>query len=174
MSEDWYKTFINVIENPVKKDEETSEPEGIKISKKPVHRLDRDVPSIKKQDVPAGKKELRFDKTVTDIQDEPDKESTSFTRSGKGESDEDKDPILFHRTMNKLVILGKAGMLDHDSVMKLRQSFKIMLDGKVPSTQQRAVLLTVLDKLITLITSDMSLFNRIRSDLQRDKRKSLK
>ena len=98
-----------------------------------------------------------------------DKESTSFTRAGKGESDEDKDPILFHRTMNKLVILGKAGMLDHDSVMKLRQSFKIMLDGKVPSTQQRAVLLTVLDKLIPLITSDMSLFNRIRSDLQRYK-----
>ena len=49
MSEEWYKQFINVIENPVKKDEETSEPEGIKISKKPVHRLDRDVPSIKKQ-----------------------------------------------------------------------------------------------------------------------------
>ena len=31
--------------------EETSEPEGIKISKKPVHRLDRDVPSIKKQEI---------------------------------------------------------------------------------------------------------------------------
>ena len=168
MSEEWYKTFINVIENPVK-DEETPEPEGIKISKKPVHRLDRDVPSIKKQDVPSGKKELRFDKTVTDVQNVPDDKSMPFTRSGKGESDESKDPILFHRTMNKLVILGKAGMLDHDSVMKLRQSFKVMLDGKVPSSQQRAVLLTVLDKLITLITSDMSLFNRIRSDLQRDR-----
>ena len=172
MSEEWYKQFINVIENPIEKDKETSDSE-----EKPdrhIHRLDRDVPSIKKQDVPAGKKELRFDKTVTDIQDVPDDESMPFTRSGKGETDENKDPILFHRTMNKLVILGKAGMLDHDSVMKLRQSFKIMLDGKVPSTQQRAVLLTVLDKLITLITSDMSLFNRIRSDLQRDKRKSLK
>ena len=169
MSEDWYKQFINVIENPTEKDKETPEPEGIKISKKPVHRLDRDVPSIKKQDVPSGKKELRFDKTVTDVQNVPDDKSMPFTRSGKGESDEDKDPILFHRTMNKLVILGKAGMLDHDTVMKLRQSFKVMLDGKVPSSQQRAVLLTVLDKLITLITSDMSLFNRIRSDLQRDK-----
>jgi len=168
MSEDWYKTFINVIENPVTKDEKTPEPKE-KPEHRPVHRLDRDVPSIKKQDVPAGKKELRFDKTVTDIQDVPDDTSMPFTRSGKGESDESKDPILFHRTMNKLVILGKAGMLDHDSIMKLRQSFKVMLDGKVPSTQQRAVLLTVLDKLITLITSDMSLFNRIRSDLQRDR-----
>ena len=167
MSEDWYKQFINVIENPTEKDEETPEPVD-----RHIHRLDRDVPSIKRQDVPAGKKELRFDKTVTDVQDVPDDESMPFTRSGKGESDEDKDPILFHRTMNKLVILGKAGMLDHDSIMKLRQSFKVMLDGKVPSTQQRAVLLTVLDKLITLITSDMSLFNRIRSDLQRDRRSS--
>ena len=167
MSEDWYKTFINVIENPVKKDE-TPKPEE-KPEHRPVHRLDRDVPSIKSQDVPSGKKELRFDKTVTDHSGVPDDESMPFTRSGKGETDENKDPILFHRTMNKLVILGKAGMLDHDSVMKLRQSFKIMLDGKVPSTQQRAVLLTVLDKLITLITSDMSLFNRIRSDLQRDR-----
>ena len=164
MSEDWYKQFINVIENPTEKDEETPEPVD-----RHIHRLDRDVPSIKRQDVPAGKKELRFDKTVTDVQDVPDDESMPFTRSGKGESDEDKDPILFHRTMNKLVILGKAGMLDHDSIMKLRQSFKVMLDGKVPSTQQRAVLLTVLDKLITLITSDMSLFTRIRSDLQRDR-----
>ena len=164
MSEDWYKQFINVIENPTEKDEETPEPVD-----RHIHRLDRDVPSIKRQDVPAGKKELRFDKTVTDVQDVPDDESMPFTRSGKGESDEDKDPILFHRTMNKLVILGKAGMLDHDTVMKLRQSFKVMLDGKVPSPQQRAVLLTVLDKLVTLITSDMSLFNRIRSDLQRDK-----
>jgi|TARA_Y100000310_G_scaffold218947_1_gene220311 hypothetical protein len=170
MSEDWYKTFINVIENPVKKDE-TSKPE--EKTDRHIHRLDRDVPSIKSQDVPSGKKELRFDKTVTDHSGAymPDDESMPFTRSGKGETDENKDPILFHRTMNKLVILGKAGMLDHDSVMKLRQSFKIMLDGKVPSTQQRAVLLTVLDKLITLITSDMSLFNRIRSDLQRDKSK---
>ena len=169
MSEDWYKQFINVIENPTEKDEETPEPVD-----RHIHRLDRDVPSIKRQDVPAGKKELRFDKTVTDVQDVPDDESMPFTRSGKGESDESKDPILFHRTMNKLVILGKAGMLDHDSIMKLRQSFKVMLDGKVPSTQQRAVLLTVLDKLITLITSDMSLFNRIRSDLQRDKNTSKK
>ena len=167
MSEDWYKQFINVIENPTEKDEETPEPID-----RHIHRLDRDVPSIKKQDVPAGKKELRFDKTVTDVQDVPDDESMPFTRSGKGESDESKDPILFHRTMNKLVILGKAGMLDHDSIMKLRQSFKVMLDGRVPSPQQRAVLLTVLDKLITLITSDMSLFNRIRSDLQRDRRSS--
>ena len=167
MSEDWYKTFINVIENPVKKDE-TPKPEE-KPEHRPVHRLDRDVPSIKSQDVPSGKKELRFDKTVTDVQDVPDDESMPFTRSGKGQTDENKDPILFHRTMNKLVILGKSGLLDHDSVMKLRQSFKVMLDGKVPSTQQRAVLLTVLDKLITLITSDMSLFNRIRSDLQRDR-----
>ena len=167
MSEDWYKQFINVIENPIEKDEETPEPVD-----RHIHRLDRDVPSIKRQDVPAGKKELRFDKTVTDVQDVPDDESMPFTRSGKGESDEDKDPILFHRTMNKLVILGKAGMLDHDTIMKLRQSFKVMLDGKVPSPQQRAVLLTVLDKLVTLITSDMSLFNRIRSDLQRDRRSS--
>ena len=117
---------------------------------------------------------LRFDKSVVtkDTISEPDSEATPFTRSGKGEPGEDKDPILFHRTINKLVILGKAGMLDHDSVMKLRTAFKVMLDGKVPSTQQRAVLLTVLDKLITLITSDMSLFNRIRSDLQRDRRSS--
>jgi len=160
MSENWYKTFINVVENPTTKDEKTPEPEE-KPEYRPIHRLDRDVPSIKKP--------THFDKTVTDVQDTPDDELTPFTRSGKGESDEDKDPILFHRTMNKLVILGKAGLLDHDSVMKLRQSFKVMLDGKVPNTQQRAVLLTVLDKLITLITSDMSLFNRIRSDLQRDK-----
>ena len=172
MSENWYKTFINVIENPVKKDEETPEPEAK--ADRPIHRLDRDVPSIKSQDVPSGKKELRFDKTVTDVQDEPDDEATPFTRSGKGESGEDKDPILFHRTINKLVILGKAGMLDHDSVMKLRTAFKVMLDGKVPSSQQRAVLLTVLDKLVTLITSDMSLFSRIRSDLQRDRKTSKK
>ena len=163
MSEDWYKTFINVIENPVKKDEEKPELEP----KPDKEDIGGTVPSSK------GHPTRHFHPDVIS-KDEPDEESTSFTRSGKGESDESKDPILFHRTMNKLVILGKAGMLDHDSVMKLRQSFKIMLDGKVPSTQQRAVLLTVLDKLITLITSDMSLFNRIRSDLQRDKRKSLK
>ena len=96
--------------------------------------------------------------------------ATSVYGDKKGKwVDEESDPILFHRTINKLVILGKAGLLDHDSVMKLRSSFKVMLDGKVPSSQQRAVLLTVLDKLITLVTSDMSLFNRIRSDLQRDK-----
>ena len=162
MSEDWYKTFINVIENPVEKDEETPEPEA-KPTHRPIHRLDRDVPSRTKA--------LRFDRTVTDIQDVPDADDKSmpFTRSGKGESAEERDPILFHRTINKLVILGKSGMLDHDSIMKLRTAFKVMLDGKVPSSQQRAVLLTVLDKLVTLITSDMSLFNRIRSDLQRDR-----
>ena len=158
MSEDWYKTFINVIENPIKKDEEKPESEP----KPDKEDTGGTVTSSK------GHPTRHFHPDVIDT-DEPDDKSMPFTRSGKGESDEDKDPILFHRTMNKLVILGKAGMLDHDSVMKLRQSFKIMLDGKVPSTQQRAVLLTVLDKLITLITSDMSLFNRIRSDLQRDK-----
>ena len=162
MSEEWYKQFINVIENPIEKDEETPKPEE-KPKHRPIHRLDRDVPSKTKP--------THFDKTVVtkDTIDDPDDEATPFTRSGKGESDEKKDPILFHRTMNKLVILGKAGMLDHDSIMKLRQSFKVMIDGRVPSTQQRAVLLTVLDKLITLITSDMSLFTRIRSDLQRDR-----
>ena len=46
MSEDWYKTFINVIENPVKKDE-TSKPE--EKTDRHIHRLDRDVPSIKSQ-----------------------------------------------------------------------------------------------------------------------------
>ena len=165
MSEDWYKTFINVIENPVEQEEETPEPKE-KPGHRPIHRLDLDVPSRTKA--------TRFDKTVTDVQDVSDDESMPFTRSGKGETDEQKDPILFHRTMNKLVILGKAGMLDHDSIMKLRGAFKVMLDGKVPSSQQRAVLLTVLDKLITLITSDMSLFARIRSDLQRDKNISKK
>ena len=168
MSEEWYKQFINVIENPIEKDKETPEPEA-KPEHRPVHRLDRDVPS--------RTKELHFDKTVLAkdlagddcISGTADDKDQPFTRTGKGESDEQTDSILFHRTVNKLVILGKAGLLDHDSVMKLRQSFKVMLDGKVPSTQQRAVLLTVLDKLITLITSDMSLFTRIRSDLQRDR-----
>ena len=158
MSKDWYKQFINVIENPVKKDEETPEPEkdtGGTITSSKGHPTRHFHPDV-----------------IADTT--PDDEATPFTRSGKGESDEAKDPILFHRTMNKLVILGKSGMLDHDTIMKLRQSFKVMLDGKVPSSQQRAVLLTVLDKLITLITSDMSLFNRIRSDLQRDKNTSKK
>ena len=157
MSNDWYKTFINVIENPVKKDEEKPESEP---------KLDKDdtgtVTSSK------GHPTRHFHPDVIS-KDEADTEATPFTRSGKGESDEQTDNILFHRTVNKLVILGKAGLLDHDSVMKLRTSLKEMLDGKVPSPQQRAVLLTVLDKLITLITSDMSLFNRIRSDLQRDR-----
>ena len=168
MSEEWYKQFINVIENPIEKDEETPKPEE-KPKHRPIHRLDRDVPS--------RTKELHFDKTVLakdlagddGISGTADDKDQPFTRTGKGESDEQTDSILFHRTVNKLVILGKAGLLDHDSVMKLRSSFKVMLDGKVPSTQQRTVLLSVLDKLITLVTSDMSLFNRIRSDLQRDK-----
>ena len=55
MSEEWYKQFINVIENPIEKDEETPKPEE-KPKHRPIHRLDRDVPSKTKP--------THFDKTV--------------------------------------------------------------------------------------------------------------
>ena len=68
--------------------------------------------------------------------------------------------------LSKLMILANDGLVAED-VRFVRSAMKTMDAGRLPSPQQREVLMTMLGTLAELITSDMSMYQRIRTQMKK-------
>lgn len=69
--------------------------------------------------------------------------------------------------LSKLMILAKDGLVDEEEVRFVRSAMMTMSAGRLPSPQQREVLMGMLGTLADLITSDMSIYQRIRTQMQK-------
>lgn len=69
---------------------------------------------------------------------------------------------------SRLLQLARLGLLDKSDIALFRTSMQTFKSDKQLSIKQRALLLTVYDELVNLVTGDDALFNRTKIDLQRE------
>lgn len=67
--------------------------------------------------------------------------------------------------LSKLMILARAGLVPEEDVRLVRAAMVTMGAGRIPTPAQRDVLLNMLGTLTDLITSDMSMFQRIKTNM---------
>tara|TARA_B100000902_G_scaffold257919_2_gene244171 strand:+ start:14626 stop:14967 length:342 start_codon:yes stop_codon:yes gene_type:complete len=67
--------------------------------------------------------------------------------------------------LSKLMILARAGLVPEEDVRLVRAAMVTMGAGRIPTPAQRDVLLNMLGTLTELITSDMSMFQRIKTNM---------
>lgn len=77
-----------------------------------------------------------------------------------------EDDSMDNAQLSKLMILAKDGLVSEDEVRFVRQAMIAMSAGRIPSPQQRTVLLNMLGTLADLITSDMSIYQRFRTKIK--------
>lgn len=77
-----------------------------------------------------------------------------------------EDDSMDNAQLSKLMILAKDGLVSEDEVRFVRQAMIAMGAGRIPSPQQRTVLLNMLGTLADLITSDMSIYQRFRTKIK--------
>lgn len=65
--------------------------------------------------------------------------------------------------LSKLMLLARDGLVSDDEARLVRQAMKTMDSGRLPTPQQRTVLLNMLGTLADLITSDMGMYQRLRT-----------
>lgn len=68
--------------------------------------------------------------------------------------------------LSKLMILARDGLVSEDDAKLVRQAMKTMDSGRLPTPQQRDVLFGMLGTLADIITSDMSMYQRLRTSLR--------
>ena len=68
--------------------------------------------------------------------------------------------------LSKLTLLARDGLVPEDDARLVRQAMKTMDSGRIPTPQQRDVLLNMLGTLADLVTSDMSMYQRVKSNLR--------
>ena len=68
----------------------------------------------------------------------------------------------------RLLILARLGLVDKSEVSKLRIALEQMKADKSLTVQQRTMLLGVMEDLISLVTGDDMVFNRIKQDVQKE------
>jgi hypothetical protein len=73
----------------------------------------------------------------------------------------------------RLLQLARLGLLDKSDIALFRTSMQTFKSDKQLSIKQRALLLTVYDELVNLVTGDDALFNRTKIDLQREETEQL-
>jgi hypothetical protein len=69
--------------------------------------------------------------------------------------------------LSKLMILANDGLVAEEDVRFVRSAMRTMDAGRLPSPQQRDVLMGMLGTLAELITSDMSMYQRIRTQMRK-------
>lgn len=80
-----------------------------------------------------------------------------------------EDDSMDNSQISKLMILARDGLVSEDEAKLVRQAMKTMDSGRLPTPQQRTVLLNMLGTLADIITSDMSMYQRVRTVMrQRD------
>ena len=67
--------------------------------------------------------------------------------------------------LSKLMVLARSGLVPEEDVRLVRAAMVTMGAGRIPTPAQRDVLLNMLGTLTDLITSDMSMFQRIRTNM---------
>jgi len=68
--------------------------------------------------------------------------------------------------LNKLAMLARDGLIPDDQVVQVRTAMRAMMGGRQPSAQQRQILLNMLGSLADIITSDMGMYQRIRTSVK--------
>lgn len=68
--------------------------------------------------------------------------------------------------LSKLMILARDGLVPEDDVKLVRQAMVTMGSGRIPTPQQRTVLMDMLGTLADIITSDMSMYQRMRTTMR--------
>lgn len=68
----------------------------------------------------------------------------------------------------RLLILARLGLVDKSEISKLRIALEQMKADKSLTVQQRTMLLGVMEDLISLVTGDDMVFNRIKQDVQKE------
>ena len=68
----------------------------------------------------------------------------------------------------RLLILARLGLVDKSEVSKLRIALEQLKADKALTVQQRTMLLGVMEDLISLVTGDDMVFNRIKQDVQKE------
>lgn len=74
-----------------------------------------------------------------------------------------EDNSMDNSQISKLMILARDGLVSEDEAKLVRQAMKTMDSGRLPTPQQRSVLLNMLGTLADIITSDMSMYQRLRT-----------
>lgn len=77
-----------------------------------------------------------------------------------------EDDSMDNAQLSKLVILAKDGLVPEEDVRLVRQAMVTMGAGRIPTPNQRTVLLNMLGTLTDLITSDMSIYQRFRTKMK--------
>lgn len=66
----------------------------------------------------------------------------------------------------KLMILARDGLVPEEEVNMVRTAMRTMMSDRLPTPQQRDVLLNMLGTLTDIITSDMGMYGRIKNRIQ--------
>lgn len=78
-----------------------------------------------------------------------------------------EDNSMDSAQLQKLIILGRDGLVPEDEVNLVRTAMRTMMAGRLPTPQQRDVLLNMLGTLADMITGDMSMYTRLKSNLRK-------
>jgi len=68
----------------------------------------------------------------------------------------------------RLLQLARLGLVDTTDVSKLKLAFDTLKADKPLTVQQRGLLLSVFTTLTDLVTGDISIFNRVKSEIQKE------
>lgn len=72
--------------------------------------------------------------------------------------------------LSKLMVLANDGLVPEDEVKLVRTAMRTMGAGRMPTPQQREVLLNMLGTLADMITSDMGMYQKVKVAMRnRDK-----
>jgi hypothetical protein len=70
-------------------------------------------------------------------------------------------------SLAKLNTLAKAGLVPEDEVAQVKMAVTAMNAGRMPTAQQRTVLLDMLGKFIEVVTDNPSMFSRMKGELDK-------
>lgn len=79
---------------------------------------------------------------------------------------QEAEESLDNSQLQKLTMLARDGLVSDEEVMLVRAAMMTMQAGRVPTPRHREVLLGMLGKLADFVTSDMSMYNRLRNNLK--------
>ena len=77
-----------------------------------------------------------------------------------------EDDSMDNSQISKLMVLARDGLVPEDDVKLVRQAMVTMDSGRIPTPQQRMVLMDMLGTLTDLITSDMSMYQRVKTAMR--------
>ena len=123
--------------------------------------------SVNKSDVPAYLRKKTGDKLTTqDLEKERTKNRSHPETIKKINGTEMKEAV--DKQEQRFLMLARLGLVDKSEVSKLRVAIDQLKADKQLTVQQRTMLLGVMEDLISLVTGDDMVFNRIKQDVQKE------